>query len=387
MQARREGRLESPADAKGLVRPVSESSKRPGILIVDDSITNLQVLSRALKEQGYEPCPIQSGRAALAAAHKRAPDLILLDINMPELDGYEVCAQLKSDPRTADIPVIFVSSLNEPFDKVRAFSSGGVDYLTKPVNLDEVHARVETHLKLRRLQLDLNRKNQHLQQLVAEQVREISDAQLATIIAITKLSECRDQDTGRHVVRVQHYCRKLARQVAREGAFGKLIDDAFLNNLYHASAMHDIGKVGIPDSILLKPARLTPEEFELIKKHTIIGAETLSAVARSYPQNALLRMGMEVARSHHEHWDGSGYPDGLAGEAIPLSARIMTLADQYDALRTRRPYKPALDGATTYNIITEGDGKSVPSHFDPRILKAFKRVAANFDTVYEELGE
>jgi putative two-component system response regulator len=371
----------------GTVGSVAEADGKQIILIVDDSVTNQRVLASALEEQGYQPRPVSNGRTALASARNHPPDLILLDINMPDLDGYTVCARLKADPRTADIPVIFVSSLNESFDKVQAFASGGVDYLTKPANLEEMRVRIETHLKLRRLQLDLDRKNHDLQRLVADQVREISDAQIATIIAITKLSECRDQDTGRHVVRVQHYCRKLAREVAEEGAFGKLIDEMFLNNLYYASAMHDIGKVGIPDSILLKPGRLTAEEFDIIKRHTVIGAETLAAVARSYPQNALLRMGLEVARSHHEHWDGSGYPDGLTGDAIPLSARLMALADQYDALRTRRPYKPPLDSATTYRIITEGDGKSVPTHFDPRILSAFTRVAPSFDAVYSELSE
>ena len=282
---------------------------------------------------------------------------------------------------------IYISANTETMDKVNAFAIGGVDYITKPFQFDEVEARVETHLKIRRLQLEIEALNSSLQVRVREQVKEISDSQIATIVALAKLAESRDEDTGNHIFRVQRYSGALVRQLADEGIFGALIDDLFVETIFHASALHDIGKVGISDNILLKPGQFTPEEFEVMKSHTTLGADTLAAVVENYPNNALVRMGVQVARSHHERWDGSGYPDGLAGEAIPLAARIVLVADRYDALRTRRPYKPAFDAAKTSAILTEGDGRSNPDHLDPRVLTAFRHVAPKFEAIYADLGE
>jgi putative two-component system response regulator len=357
------------------------------ILVVDDMPANLEILTTMLKECGHRVRPAPGGRVALEAARRQPPDLILLDINMPEMDGYQVCASLKADPNLAPVPVIFISANNEVFDKVTAFSLGGVDYVTKPFQFEEVEARVETHLELRRLQVEMEKMNRSLQDQVRAQVKEISDSQIATIVALAKISEYRDEDTGNHILRVQRYCRALAQRLAKDGVFGGLVDEAFIETIFHASALHDIGKVGISDSILLKPGKHTPEEWEIMKTHAAIGAETLSTVLKTYPNSAFLKMGKEIAQSHHERWDGSGYPEGLAGEAIPLSARILVIADQYDALRNKRPYKPAFDAAKTYSILTEGDGRSDPKHLDPRVLAAFKGMAGEFEAIFEELKD
>ncbi len=355
------------------------------ILIVDDTPANLQLLAGLLKKHGHKVRPVPSGKLALQAARLAPPDLILLDINMPVMDGYAVCTELKADPRLAEIPVIFISANTEVLDKVKAFSMGGVDYVTKPFQFEEVEARVETHLKIRRLQVEIGALNLSLKDRVQAQVKEISDSQIATIVAFAKLAESRDEDTGNHILRVQRYCRALATRLAEDGVFGTLINDTFIENIYQASALHDIGKVGIPDRILLKPGALTAEELDIMKTHTTLGAKTLAAVLASYPNNGFVRMGMEVAQSHHERWDGSGYPGGLSGESIPLTARIMTLADQYDALRNKRPYKPAFDAAKTYAILVGGDGRSNPNHFDARVLAAFKNMATEFEAIFTDL--
>lgn len=357
------------------------------ILVVDDTPANLQILIDTLKERGHRVRPVLSGKLALEVARLRLPDLVLLDVNMPEMSGYAVCAAFKQDPLLADIPIIFLSANIDTADKVQAFASGGVDYVTKPFQVEEVHARVDAHLKIRRLQVVLDQYNHSLQDMVQAQVQEISESQIATILALAKLSEYRDKDTGNHILRVQRYCRVLARHLAEAGIFGNMIDETFIDNIFHASVLHDIGKVGIPDCILLKPDKLTADEYEIMKTHSRLGAETLAAVMKAYPGNEFVRMGMEVAQSHHEHWDGSGYPDGLAGEAIPLAARIMSIADQYDVLRNQRPYKPAFDAAKTYAILTEGDGRSDPRHLDPRVLASFKLLAKEFAEIFEQLQE
>lgn len=357
------------------------------ILIVDDDPANLTALSRMLAGLGLKARPVPEGGLALKAAAASPPDLILLDINMPGMDGFEVCERLKSDPLLNEVPVIFLSGHSETAEKVKAFAAGGVDYVTKPFQFEEVSARINTHIKLRRLQRELELFNRHLQDLVREQVKEISDSQMATILGLSKLAEYRDEETGNHLARVQNYCRVLAAELAGRRTFGDLLDGAYIENLFHAAPLHDIGKVGIPDHILLKPGSLTPEEFEVMKGHTLIGAKTLSGILAKYPKNAFLAMGGELARSHHERWDGSGYPDGLAGDAIPLSARIHVIADQYDALRSRRPYKPAFDAVTAFRILTEGDGRTLPAHFDPRVLEAFKAAAGQFESITQALSD
>ncbi|MBF0469121.1 MAG: response regulator, partial [Desulfamplus sp.] len=272
----------------------------PSVLIVDDMPFNLEVLGEMLKGYGLRVRPVTNGKLALKAAQKEPPDIILLDIMMPEMDGYEVCRRLKEDQNLKEIPVIFISALNETKDIIKAFSSGGVDYITKPFQIAEVKARVSTHLKIHKLQAELEMHNLNLNRLVREQVQEISESQIATIFALAKLAEHRDDDTGTHLFRIRNFCKMLATKLQEFSVYQDKIDSKFIDNLYNASPLHDIGKVGIPDNILLKPGKVTPEEFEIIKKHSIIGADTLEEVLQTYPKNSFIRMGIAIARSHHE---------------------------------------------------------------------------------------
>jgi putative two-component system response regulator len=301
------------------------------------------------------------------------------------MDGFEVCRRLKDDARLREVPVIFISASTETEGKVKAFRRGGVDYVTKPFQIEEVEARVETHLRLRSAQVELARYNHYLEQLVDEKVKEISESQLATIFAMVKLAESRDDETGTHIWRVREYCLAIANALRALPAFAATLTDPFVRDLYNAAPLHDIGKVGIPDAILLKPERHTQDEFEIMKTHTTIGAHTLQGVGERYPRNSFITMGSAIASSHHERWDGSGYPRGLAGEAIPLPAQIMSIADVYDALRTPRRYKPGFSHEESVRVMTQGDGRTKPSHFGPTILPVFSEIAGEFDAIYERL--
>jgi len=356
---------------------------KPSILVVDDTPANLQLLASMLKERGYKTRPVPSGMLALQAALSEPPDLILLDINMPEMNGFEVCQSLKADEKLKDIPVIFISALNEVLDKVRAFAVGGVDYITKPFQFDEVQARVNTHLKLWHLQQELEKHNRQLGKLVQAQVKKISDTQMAMIFALAKLAESRDDDSGMHLERVQAFCKKLAEGLAKVPRFGRQVDAKFIENIYYASPLHDIGKVAIPDRIVLKPGKLTPEEFEVMKTHAALGADKLVAVQRQFPGNALLDMGIAIAKFHHEKWNGDGYPLGLAGEAIPLSARIMAVVDVYETLRAKRCYKDAFSHEQSVGIIVS----SSETHFDPEIVKVFVDLKEDFKAVRDAMND
>ncbi|PID39433.1 MAG: two-component system response regulator [Proteobacteria bacterium] len=351
------------------------------IMIIDDTPENLQVLTAMLQRKGYTVAAFPRGKMALAAAARKPPDLILLDINMPEMDGYEVCEAFKSDLSLKDIPIIFISALDGTDDKVRALKCGGVDYINKPFQMEEVYARVDTHLQLSSTQDVLRQFNEKLKDRVAQQVEELTKSQLAMIFALAKLSHTRDDDTGLHLERVQHLCKLLTSALARTPVFKHAISHEFITTIFHASPLHDLGKVGIADAILLKPERLTHEEFEIMKTHTTLGAATLESVHNQYPKNEFVTMGIEIAKYHHEKWDGSGYPEGLVGEAIPLSARIMALVDMYDALRSRRPYKEPFSHEKATAIITDLSG----SHFDPRIVKVFIGIAADFESIHASL--
>ena len=345
------------------------------ILVVDDVPANLTLLSGMLREKGHRVRPVPSGKLALKAVEHEPPDLILLDITMPEMDGFEVCRRLKEDVKSRDIPIIFISALTETLDKVKAFGSGGVDYVTKPFQFEEVEARVETHLKLRRYQL-------HLEELVQEKVKEISDSQLSTIFALSKLSESRDKETGSHLERVQIYCKMLAEALSREEPYGDVIDAAFINDIFNAAPLHDIGKVASPDHVLLKASKLTDEEFAIMKQHALVGANTMESVQQKYDKNAFIKMGISIARSHHEHWDGTGYPDALEGDRTPLAARIMAVADVYDALRSTRCYKGSFSRELSRKIIEDGSG----TQFDPVLVKTFLALEESFDRIGREIG-
>ena len=356
------------------MRETKQGGYQASIMIVDDTSENLNVLSAVLKEKGYEVRPVPSGKLALRAAKNEAPDLILLDINMPDMDGYEVCERLKKDERTKDIPIIFVSAMSEIIDKVRAFSLGAVDYITKPFQLEEVDARVETHLKLRRLTM-------HLEHIVDRQVEEISEAQMSTIFAMAKLTQSRDDSTGKHLERVQGYCKLIACQLKHSSSYSYFINEKWIEIVSRASALHDIGKVGIPDRILLKEGRLTESEFEMMKEHSAIGFETLKEVQEIYPDNIFILTGGAIARSHHEKWDGSGYPDGLKEEEIPLPARIMAIADVYDALKSERCYKEAFSHEKCCKIIKENRGII----FDPEIVDVFEVINKEMLDIWEAM--
>jgi len=358
--------------------PEGSNSQPTRIMVVDDTPANLRLLDNVLRERGYQVFAFRNGDLALTAARRNPPDLILLDVNMPEMNGYEVCERLKADSTVQDVPVIFISAMNETMDKVRAFSTGGVDYVSKPFQVEEVEARVQTHLKLHRLQRELAEHNIRLQELVKEQVREITNAQMAIIFAMARMAESRDDETGKHSERVRRYCVSLARGL--QSTHPDLITDEYIDLIYNTSPLHDIGKVATPDFILQKPGKLTPDEFTVMKQHTILGAQTLEAVREQYPNNDFINMGIAIARWHHERWDGSGYPDGLKGASIPLSARIMAVADVYDALRSWRRYKSAYSHAASCDMIKDECG----SHFDPQVVEVFMMLQSEFDLIHEE---
>lgn len=354
-----------------------EPTAKSEVLIVDDTAANLDILSTLLTAAGYVARPVPSGELALVAARARPPDVILLDIMMPGMDGYETCAALKEDPALRDVPVLFLSAISDDEGKLEAFRAGAVDYVTKPFGAQEVLARVATHARMRRQDLALRRHNEELHSMVLEQADELSRARYAMVIAMTRLVELRDDDTGQHVDRISLFACCLAEKLREHtGA----VTAQFIDSVRYASPLHDIGKVAIPDAILTKPGRLTPEEFTVMKAHTTIGDAALARVAEDYPGNLFVLTGRSVARSHHERWDGSGYPDGLAGESIPLAARIVALADVYDAVRSKRCYKEARPHSAACEAIIESAG----THLDPTLVEAFGLCSDEFERIYDE---
>ncbi len=345
------------------------------ILLVDDTLDNLALLTRMLQDCGYAVRPVPNGRLAFKAIRGEKPDLILLDITMPDMDGYEVCRQLKQDPELKDIPVLFISALTQTSEKIKAFEMGGVDYITKPFQFEEVKARVETHLKLHRFQMGL-------EDQVEKQVKEIVELQMGVLVGLAKLAETRDSDTGKHLERIQILCKLFADELRHRPTFEAQVDEKYCVRIFNASPLHDIGKVGIPDNILLKPGKLTPEEFEIMKTHAMIGAQTLEAVQQRLPFNEFLKMGITIARSHHEKWNGQGYPDGLSGQDIPLSARIMAIVDVYDAVRSKRVYKSLVSHQETCDLLLRESGK----HFDPALIEVFADLQDQFDAAWATIG-
>jgi putative two-component system response regulator len=347
----------------------------PRILVVDDEPISLKVLADLLTPR-YSVIVAKSGEEALERLQAATPpDLALLDVMMPGIDGFEVCRRMKANRRTADIPVIFITALGQPHDEARGFEIGAVDYINKPISPPLVLARVQTHWALRRSRLELERQNDRLEEAVAWRTRELETTQDITIRALASLAETRDDDTGAHILRTQHFVRRLAEELRNDPRFADELSDRAIDLMFKSAPLHDIGKVGIPDHILLKPGKLTPEEFEVMKTHVELGRRALtSAIAEGGATTEFLRYAIEIIRGHHEKWDGSGYPKGLSGEEIPLSARIMAVADVYDALTTRRIYKPAFAHEVAVQIILEGRGR----HFDPRIVDAFSRCFLDF---------
>ncbi len=346
-----------------------ETPIKPTILVVDDTPDNITLLCALLGDQ-YKNKVATSGQRALKIAFAEPhPDLILLDIMMPDMDGYEVCRELKANPATANIPVIFLTAKSQDEDETRGFEFGAVDYITKPINPPILMARVQTHIALKHARSTLERQNERLDQQVKQRTRQLESLQDALIISMASLAETRDNETGHHIRRTQYYIRELAQSLRDNPRFSSL-DDKTIDLIYKSAPLHDIGKVGVPDRILLKPGRLTPEEFEAMKRHTIYGRDTLVTAEKTLGTTEnFLSVAKDIAYYHHEKWDGSGYPEGICGDAIPVAARLMALVDVYDALISRRPYKEPLSHAQAVEIIVKGAG----AHFDPDIVDGFLR--------------
>lgn len=361
---------------------------QPKLLVVDDNEMNRDMLSRRLQHYGYETEVACDGKAALERMVSMRPDMVLLDVLMPELDGYQTLERIRANEELKDIPVIMISALDEVDSAVRCIETGAEDYLCKPVNAVLLKTKVaaileKIHLRRREkeLHIEVEKQNRYLEQRVEEQVKEISATQISAIFALSKLAESRDPETGEHLERVREYCRVLCLHLRNNPKYNNVISDRFISNIFAASPLHDIGKVGIPDHVLLKPGGLNEEEWRCMKLHPMIGAATLRAVDQEHPGNQFIQIGIEIAECHHEKWDGSGYPHGLKGEAIPLSARIMALGDVYDALTSKRCYKEAFDHDRSVGIITGGSGK----HFDPDIVAAFIERQLDFKHIRETL--
>lgn len=355
------------------------------VLVVDDTELNLRMISQVLRKEGYQTRAVTSGAEALSATQEKLPEVILLDITMPDIDGYEVCQRLKADAYTADVPVIFISALDAVIDKVKAFKVGGADYIAKPIQVQELVVRVRNQIDLRRLQQQLKTQNDilevknsqliseiHKRQAVEAEIRQLNAnleakvrarthdlerAQLEILERLSLAGERRDDDTGKHTLRVGYMSSLITTTL------GQSKHAADLMRL--AARLHDIGKIGIPDQVLLKPGKLTDEEYTLMKHHTTIGAEMLSGST-----SPLIRLAEEIALNHHERWDGKGYPRGLAGRDIPLSGRIVAVADVFDALTHERPYKDAWGFERVMTELHAMRG----SQFDPKVVNAFFKI-------------
>lgn len=349
--------------------PITDA--RATVLVVDDTPSNLSLMTDLL-ETDYRVKVASTGARALKIAQAdNPPDLILLDVMMPEIDGYEVLQQLKANPATRDIPVIFMTARNEIRDEQAGLAMGAVDYFTKPISPPIMLMRVKNHLALKSASDFLKDKNAFLEQEVLRRTEEVHDVQDVTILMMASLAETRDNETGNHIIRTQHYVKLIAQQLQKHPKFSAALNDTAIDLLFKSAPLHDIGKVGIADDILLKPGKLTAEEFEVMKTHTTLGKVAIeSAEARLGKHVPFLQVAKEIALSHQEKWDGTGYPEGLAGDAIPLSARLMAIADVYDALISRRVYKPAFSHQDAMQIIEEGRGR----HFDPDVVDAFVAV-------------
>lgn len=340
------------------------------ILIVDDTTENIYILMEILKDQ-YDVSVAINGEKALKIAAMDPPvDLILLDIMMPEMDGYEVFAKLKANRKTANIPVIFVTALNAVENEAKGLDLGAVDYITKPFNPALVRARVKNHLELKNYR-------DKLEEMVREKTNELMITRDVTIETLGSLAEYRNLETGYHIKRTMNYVRLLAEKLQDHPNFKNYFSDERIENLWKSAPLHDIGKVGVPDSILMKPGKLTPEEFAEMQKHTIYGRDALAGAASKLGPDSFLKIAQEMAYTHHERWDGSGYPQGLKGAEIPVSGRLMAVADVYDALITRRIYKPAFSQDQTVDIIRNDSGKA----FDPEIVKVFLNNKDNFHRI------
>jgi len=367
------------------VRKRERNGKIKKILVVDDDELNLRFMKSMLEAQGYAVATAANGTQGVERAVAFQPDAILLDIMMPEMDGYEACTKLKENEETGKIPVILVTALDDRASRLSGFKAGADEFLTKPVDRVELTLRLQNLLKVKEYGDFLRDYNKTLESMVHQRTLQLESAYkevenanekiktgyLDTIYRLTMAAEFKDVGTANHLRRISFYTHMVSKELK--------MPESFVDTIFYASPMHDIGKIGIPDAILLKSGRLSPEEFELAKTHTTIGANILHG-----SESEILRMAEIIALDHHERWDGSGYPRGLKGDRISIEGRIVSIADQYDALRSMRAYKAALSHDETVHIIIEGDGRTEPAHFDPEILRIFQRIEKGFHAVYEE---
>ena len=340
------------------------------VLIVDDVIANLAVLSEMIKKAGYIARPVTSVKQALQAINIYEPQLILLDISMPDMDGFELCEILKSSVKTRDIPVIIISAMNSSEDKIKAFQLGAVDFIEKPFEIEEVILRINTHIKIFLIQNGLESYIKKLQRLLSEQHQNMLNDYRTMLLTMAKLAEARDNTLEEHFINVAKNCRLLAVSLQLSPAYEDVISNDFITMIELVAPLHDIGKAAVPDYILCKPDKLTSEEMEIAKKHAEIGALALLEGKLLDEQTGLFELAIEVAYYHHEKWDGTGYPKGLKGEEIPISARIMAVIDVYDTLTSDRCYRNAYSHDEAMEIINKEAGKS----FDPEIIKIFNKI-------------
>lgn len=345
-------------------------NERPNILIVDDVPANLMILSEMIRDLGYMPRPVASVKKAQEAVEKRMPNLILLDISMPDITGFEYCTMLKNDVKTRDIPVIFISALDATEDRVKGFQLGAVDYISKPFEKEEVNVRLATHMKIYRMQQELESYNRRLYKMVNDQIRLVAEEQKNILRALANVVEAKGDESGSHIQMVGTNSRLLAMSLQFSPKFDKQITTSFIDEIELAAQLHDIGFIGISDKIRFKSDDLTTNEWAMLKEHAEIGASHLEEIYKQGSKNDFMKMAIDIARYHHENWDGSGYPCGLSGEEIPLAARIVKVIDCYDVLNRNRCYRSAYSLDESLAIMKKETGQQ----FDPSIMEIFEKV-------------
>ena len=359
------------------------ASGRKIILLVDDDLTNLTVGRNALEEH-YDVLTLNSGARLIKMLERSAPDLILLDVEMPEMDGYEAIKAIKANPETANIPVIFLTAKSDGQSELEGLSLGAVDYITKPFSAPLLLKRIELHLLVESQKSELMVQkdelihlNSNLREIVDAKTKNVVELQDALLKTMAELVECRDNVTGGHIERTQSYLGTLLNVLQKQGIYREEVDTWDIKLVLRSAQLHDVGKIAIKDSILNKPGKLTAEEFEEIKKHTTFGGTVIEKIKEGTSEHAFLEYAKIFALTHHEKWDGTGYPAGLKGKEIPLLGRLMAIADVYDALCSDRPYKKAFSHEDAVRIIVEGSG----THFDPALIDLFLSVSDEFNEV------
>lgn len=362
----------------------TEMNAKATILVIDDTADNLSLISGLLKNSYHTKVANNGEKALKYLESNENPDLILLDIIMPDLSGYDVLALLKANEKTRNIPVVFLTAMSSPEDEKKGLEMGAVDYITKPISPPILLARIKTQLQNKAMADFLRDQNEYLENEVIKRTREISAVQNVTIVTLASLAETRDSDTGNHIHRTQHYVKILAEKLKTHPRFGYFLSDTMIETLFKSAPLHDIGKVGIPDAILLKPGKLSDDEFKIMKTHTTLGKHAIEQAEKELGIVVeFLNIAKDIACYHHEKWDGSGYPSGLRGNEIPICARLMAVADVYDALISKRVYKEGMPHDKAVQIIIEGKG----SHFDPDVVDAFLEVNENFQKIAQTFAD